>query len=191
MQIDRLLLEGFRNYDSQQLTFDESCNVIYGDNAQGKTNLLEAIVYLSCGRSPRTHADRELIGFDRDRARLVGHIQAREREFETEILLNRGRRRRMTVNGVAARNGGDLSQVLHTVFFSPEDLFLIREGAAAGGGSWTSPCASCGPGMPRPWRNTGGCMTTRPGSCGTATNIPSCWTPCRTSTTGCARWGRC
>ena len=131
MQIDRLLLEGFRNYDSQQLTFDGSCNVIYGENAQGKTNLLEAIVYLSCGRRPRTHADRELIGFDRDRARLVGHIQAREREFETEILLNRGRRRRMTVNGVAARNGGDLSQVLHTVFFSPEDLFLIREGAAA------------------------------------------------------------
>lgn len=66
MQIDRLLLEGFRNYDSQQLTFDGSCNVIYGENAQGKTNLLEAIVYLSCGRSPRTHADRELIGFDRD-----------------------------------------------------------------------------------------------------------------------------
>ena len=157
MKIDRLLLEGFRNYDSQQLTFDGSCNVIYGENAQGKTNLLEAIVYLSCGRSPRTQpgpvpvkADelpvrvgpgtaaagqvydgRELIGFDRDRARLVGHIQAREREFETEILLNRGRRRRMTVNGVAARNGGDLSQVLHTVFFSPEDLFLIREGAAA------------------------------------------------------------
>ena len=131
MQIDRLLLEGFRNYDSQQLTFDGSCNVIYGENAQGKTNLLEAIVYLSCGRSPRTHADRELIGFDRDRARLVGHIQAREREFETEILLNRSRRRRMTVNGVAAKNGGDLSQVLHTVFFSPEDLFLIREGAAA------------------------------------------------------------
>ena len=131
MQIDRLLLEGFRNYDSQQLTFDGSCNVIYGENAQGKTNLLEAIVYLSCGRSPRTHADRELIGFDRDRARLVGHIQARDRAFETEILLNRGRRRRMTVNGVAARNGGDLSRVLHTVFFSPEDLFLIREGAAA------------------------------------------------------------
>ena len=120
MRIEGLLLEGFRNYDSQQLTFDESCNVIYGDNAQGKTNLLEAIVYLSCGRSPRTHADRELIGFDRDRARLVGQIRSREREFETEILLNRGRRRRMTVNGVAAKNGGDLSQVLHTVFFSPD-----------------------------------------------------------------------
>ena len=131
MRIEGLLLEGFRNYDSQQLTFDESCNVIYGDNAQGKTNLLEAIVYLSCGRSPRTHADRELIGFGTDRARLVGQIRSREREFETEIQLTRGRRRKMTVNGVAAKNGGDLSQVLHTVFFSPEDLFLIREGAAA------------------------------------------------------------
>ena len=65
MRIEGLLLEGFRNYDSQQLNFDESCNVIYGDNAQGKTNLLEAIVYLSCGRSPRTHADRELIASER------------------------------------------------------------------------------------------------------------------------------
>ena len=64
-------------------------------------------------------------------ARLVGQIRSREREFETEIQLTRGRRRKMTVNGVAAKNGGDLSQVLHTVFFSPEDLFLIREGAAA------------------------------------------------------------
>ena len=130
MRIEGLLLEGFRNYDSQQLTFDESCNVIYGDNAQGKTNLLEAIVYLSCGRSPRTHADRELIGFGTDRARLVGQIRSREREFETEIQLTRGRRRKMTVNGVAAKNGGDLSQVLHTVFFSPEDLNIIKNGPA-------------------------------------------------------------
>ena len=61
----------------------------------------------------------------------MGQIRSREREFETEIQLTRGRRRKMTVNGVAAKNGGDLSQVLHTVFFSPEDLFLIREGAAA------------------------------------------------------------
>ena len=131
MRITEIQLKDFRNYTSLSLLPGEGINLLMGQNAQGKTNLLEAIVYLSCGRSPRTHADRELIGFDRDRARLVGHIQAREREFETEILLNRGRRRRMTVNGVAAKNGGDLSQVLHTVFFSPEDLFLIREGAAA------------------------------------------------------------
>ena len=63
MQIDRLLLEGFRNYDSQQLTFDGSCNVIYGENAQGKTNLLEAIVYLSAVPGPtRTESSSALTG---------------------------------------------------------------------------------------------------------------------------------
>ena len=131
MRIDELHLEGFRNYDTVQLTFNGDCNVIYGENAQGKTNLLEAIVYLSCGKSPRTHTDRELIGFDRDFARLTGQIHSRERDFRTDITLQRGRRRKMTVNGVAAKNGAALSEVLHTVFFAPEDLFLIREGAAA------------------------------------------------------------
>ena len=131
MRIDELTLEGFRNYDTVHLTFDGDCNVIYGENAQGKTNLLEAIVYLSCGKSPRTHTDRELIGFERDFARLTGLIHSRDRDFKTEITLPRGRRRKMTVNGVTAKNAGALSDVLHTVFFAPEDLFLIREGAAA------------------------------------------------------------
>lgn len=131
MRINELTLEGFRNYGTEHLVFDESCNVIYGENAQGKTNLLEAIVYLSCGKSPRTHSDRELIGFDWDFARLTGQIYSRDRDFKTEITLQRGRRRKMTVNGVTAKNGAALSDVLHTVFFAPEDLFLIREGAAA------------------------------------------------------------
>ena len=68
MRVDRLTLDGFRNYRRQALELDESCNVIYGENAQGKTNLLEAVVYLSCGRSPRAHGDRELIGFERQDA---------------------------------------------------------------------------------------------------------------------------
>jgi len=131
MRIDELTLEGFRNYEAQHLVFDPSCNVIYGENAQGKTNLLEAVVYLSCGKSPRTSSDRELIGFERDYARLAGVIHSRDREFKTEIVLQRGRRRQMTVNGVAAKNGAALSDVLHTVFFAPEDLFLIRDGASA------------------------------------------------------------
>ena len=131
MRIDALTLEGFRNYRRAALDFDPSCNVIYGENAQGKTNLLEAIVYLSCGKSPRARTDRELLGFESERAQLVGHIFSRERAFETEITLARGRRRKMTVNGVPAKNGAALSDVLHTVFFSPEDLFLIRDGAAA------------------------------------------------------------
>ena len=130
MRVDALTLEGWRNYQRQQLTFDDGCNVIYGENAQGKTNLLEAIVYLSCGKSPRAHGDRELIGFDRQDALLVGQIFSRQREFVTDIRLSRSKRRSMTVNGVKAKNGAALSDVLHTVFFAPEDLFLIRAGAA-------------------------------------------------------------
>ncbi len=87
MRIDALTLEGFRNYDRQVLTFHDSCNVIYGENAQGKTNLLEAMVYLSCGKSPRARAERELIGFDRDKARILGQMFTRDREFRTEVEL--------------------------------------------------------------------------------------------------------
>ena len=188
MRIDALTLEGFRNYDRQVLTFHDSCNVIYGENAQGKTNLLEAMVYLSCGKSPRARAERELIGFDRDKARILGQMFTRDREFRTEVELFRGRRRKASVNGVPAKNNAALSDVLHTVFFSPEDLMLIREGAAA---RWTSASASCGPGTGRHWRNTTGSMSTRPVSSGTAATIPSCWPPCRTSTGGCVRWERC
>ena len=131
MRINKLTLEGFRNYRGQTLEFDPACNVIHGENAQGKTNLLEAMVYLSCGKSPRTRTERELISFDGGEARIIGEIYSREREFITDITLRAGSRRKMTVNGVAAKNASELSEVLHTVFFSPEDLFLIREGAAA------------------------------------------------------------
>lgn len=130
MRLDKLTLDGWRNYQRQTLAFDQRCNVIYGENAQGKTNLLEAAVYLSCGKSPRAHGDRELIGFERQDASLIGQIFSRDRAFTTEIQLFRGKRRKMTVNGVPAKTGSALSDVLHTVFFCPEDLLLIRAGAA-------------------------------------------------------------
>lgn len=167
MRINKLTLEGFRNYRGQTLEFDPACNVIHGENAQGKTNLLEAMVYLSCGKSPRTRTERELISFDGGEARIIGEIYSREREFITDITLRAGSRRKMTVNGVAAKNASELSEVLHTVFFSPEDLFIIRRGRRPGGNSWISPCASCGPGTPGPWRSTTGFMSTRPAFCGT------------------------
>lgn len=131
MRIESLSFTSFRNYSSLQADFDERCNVIFGDNAQGKTNLLEAIVYLSCGKSPRARADRELIAFDAEDARLCAQVAARERTFEIEAALYRGRRRRLTVNKVPVKSGAELSQVYNTVFFCPDDLYLIRQGAAA------------------------------------------------------------
>ena len=120
MRIDRLELEGFRNYARQAVDFDPRCSVISGENAQGKTNLLEAIVYLSRGRSPRARTDREMIGFQEESARLLAQAD-----------LFRGRRRKITVNQVPVKTNAALGDVYHTVLFQPEDLYLIREGAAA------------------------------------------------------------
>ena len=131
MRIDRLELDSFRNYDRQAVDFDPRCNVIFGENAQGKTNLLEALVYLSCGKSPRARTDKEMIRFDASTARMLAHVHARERDFKMQVDLFRDKRRRMSVNQVPAKNSAALSEVYNTVFFCPEDLFLIREGAAA------------------------------------------------------------
>ena len=122
MQILELELQNFRNYGSQRAAFDPNCNVIFGENAQGKTNLLEAIVYLSCGKSPRARTDREMIGFDAAEAVLESRALSRDREFRTRVELYRGRRRKMWVNQVPAKNSAALSQVYHTVFFCPDDL---------------------------------------------------------------------
>jgi len=94
MRIDRLELESFRNYRRQVVDFDQRCNVIFGENAQGKTNLLEALVYLSCGKSPRSRTDREMISFDASAARLCAKVFARERDFQVQIDLFRDRRRK-------------------------------------------------------------------------------------------------
>ena len=131
MRIDRLELDFFRNYGRQAVDFDGRCNVIFGENAQGKTNLLEALVYLSCGKSPRARTDREMIRFDAPAASLCAQVFARERDFKVKAELFRERRRKLSVNQVPAKNSGALSEVYNTVFFCPEDLFLIREGAAA------------------------------------------------------------
>lgn len=131
MRIDRLELECFRNYVRQSADFDPRCNVIFGENAQGKTNLLEALVYLSCGKSPRARTDREMIGFDADAARMCARVSARDRAFQIQVDLFRDRRRKISVNQVSAKSSAALSEVYHTVFFCPEDLYLIREGAAA------------------------------------------------------------
>ena len=130
MRLLSLEVTNYRNIASASLTPGRELTVICGNNGQGKTNLLEAVVYLSCGKSPRARSDREMMGFDAQEARVTGHILSREREFVTDVHLYRGRRRKMTVNGVTAKNGAALSDVLHTVFFAPEDLFLIRAGAA-------------------------------------------------------------
>ncbi len=129
MRIDTLHLEDFRNYRLFDAAFHPSVNVIYGENAQGKTNLLEAMAYLS-GVSARARYDRELIRFDTSRARLKATVSGRGRQFDLEAILQQGQRRQLSSNGVKLKAMAELGQVLNTVLFRPEDLYLIREGAA-------------------------------------------------------------
>lgn len=129
MRINRLTLRNFRNYAEQTVDFAPGSNLILGENAQGKTNLLEAVAYLSQGRSERVRTERELIRFGTDEALLLGEVFSREREFSIEAHLCVGKRRKLLVNQVPVKRAGELSGVLGTVFFCPEDLLLIRAGA--------------------------------------------------------------
>ena len=131
MIVKSLTLDDFRNYAHLEAEFDPRVNLIYGDNAQGKTNLLEAIAYLSCARSHRARYDREMIRMNAAHSFIKGTVDSREREFTLEARLHRGRGRQLYANGIRLKNAGELSGVLNTVLFCPEDLYLIREGGAA------------------------------------------------------------
>lgn len=131
MTIQEISLENFRNYTQFCAQFDPNVNVIVGANAQGKTNLLEAIAYLSSAASHRARYDRELIRHDAGSARLRGSVTSRSRHLILEANLQRGARRQLWSNGVKLKTAGELSGLFNTILFCPEDLDLIREGAEA------------------------------------------------------------
>ena len=130
MRVDSLSIRGFRNYGEAQIQFDEGINVICGPNAQGKTNLLEAVYMLTGARSFRTRFDKEMIGFDEPSAEIRAEIFASERTQRIEILLRRGLKKEIKLNGVKKRPG-ELSETVKAVLFCPDDLNLIKDGAAA------------------------------------------------------------
>jgi len=131
MTVNEITLDFFRNYVHGEARFHPGVNVITGENAQGKTNLLEAVAYLSSASSHRARYDRELIQLGQDHAFLQAKITSRGRELALEADLHRGARRQLRSNGVRLKTAGELSGLLNTVLFCPEDLYLIREGAEA------------------------------------------------------------
>lgn len=129
MRVDKIALTGFRNYDFETLELSPGTNVISGQNAQGKTNLLEAVYMLSGGKSFRTRFDRELIGFDNSWAEILADIHSHERDQTVKLQLRQGLPKKISVNGVK-KNASELSETLNVVLFCPDDLNLIKEGAA-------------------------------------------------------------
>lgn len=132
MRLDTLRLTGFRNYETLSADFVPGVNLIVGDNAQGKTNLLEAVTYLSMGRSFRTRREQELIGIGAEFADLEATLFSHGRQQSIRAVLFPGRKaRQLYLGGVRQKSAAELSGVLTTVLFCPEDLLTLKSGPAA------------------------------------------------------------
>ena len=131
MKLNQLQLENFRNYSGLSVTFDSGVNLLVGDNAQGKTNLLEAISFLGSGKSFRAQKTGELVKFGGEFAQLEGKIFSQEREQTLRwILFPTGKPRQLYRNGVKKKTAADIAGVFQTVLFCPEDLMVLKGGAA-------------------------------------------------------------
>lgn len=132
MKLEKIFLENFRNYDTLQVDFDPGVNLIVGDNAQGKTNLLEAVAFLGSGKSFRTQKNAELVKLQKEFANLEGTVFSQERQQTLRwILFSSQRPRQLFKNGVKKKTAADISGVLQTVLFCPEDLMVLKTGASA------------------------------------------------------------
>ena len=132
MHLCELSLRDFRNYEELHFTAEPGVNLIVGDNAQGKTNLLEAIVYLGSGKSWRTQKSAELVRFGGAFADLEARVFSEGREQTLRSVIFPGKRpRQLWRNGVKKKSAGECAGVLNTVLFCPEDLLVLKSGASA------------------------------------------------------------
>lgn len=128
MKLNHITLINFRNFPYQEIDFDPSWNLFYGPNAQGKTNLLEGIYLAAHGISFKGVPDREMIRFGQRSAYVKATIEEREKIKEVEIKLSKVDRKRIRINEVEVENRKELSSQFEVVFFSPQDLFLVKGG---------------------------------------------------------------
>lgn len=127
MKIKSLKLSNFKNYKKEEFLFSDRINVISGENAQGKTNLLEAIFYLSCVKTIHAKKERDLIIFDESEASLYAEAESETRNFNVKIDIS-STPRRIFVNGVRQEKVTEYIGSLQCVLFIPDDLSMIKEG---------------------------------------------------------------
>ena len=132
MNLNKLTLRDFRNYEVLDVDFEPGVNLIVGNNAQGKTNLLEAISYLGSGKSFRAQKSSEMVRFGAEFADCEGSVFSQEREQTLRwVIFQTARPRQLYRNGAKKKAAADISGVLQTVLFCPEDLMVLKAGAAA------------------------------------------------------------
>lgn len=130
MIIKSLKLKNYRNYELLDLNFDPKTNILYGDNAQGKTNILEALYLSGTTKSHRGTKDRDLIRFGCDESHLEMTAEKYGADYKIDMHLKKNSPKGIAVNKIPIRKAGELFGIVHFVFFSPEDLNIIKDGPA-------------------------------------------------------------
>jgi DNA replication and repair protein RecF len=130
MIVKSIDLKNYRNYDIMSMNFSDKTNIIYGDNAQGKTNILEAMCVCATSKSHRGSKDREIIQFGSDEAHIKMVVERGGLDYRVDMHLKKNRHKGIAVNGVPLRKALDLFGIVNIVFFSPEDLNIIKDGPA-------------------------------------------------------------
>ncbi|MEG0369517.1 MAG: DNA replication/repair protein RecF [Hungatella sp.] len=128
MIIESIELENYRNYDELHMDFNHGTNILYGDNAQGKTNVLEAIYVCSTTKSHRGSKDKDIIKFDREESHIKLNIRKNDVPYRIDMHLKKNKPKGVAVNGIPIKKASELFGIVNVVFFSPEDLNLIKNG---------------------------------------------------------------
>ena len=130
MIIKSLELADFRNYDSLHIEFDSGTNILYGDNAQGKTNILEAIYVSAITKSHKGSKDRDIINFSKEEAHIRTYLEKDGLETRVDMHLRKNKSKGIAIDGQKIKKAAELIGLLNVVFFSPEDLSIIKNGPA-------------------------------------------------------------
>lgn len=130
MIIKSLELANFRNYEELNISFDKGTNILYGDNAQGKTNILEAIYVSATTKSHKGSKDKEIINFNKEEAHIRTYLEKENVETRVDMHLRKNKSKGIAIDGQKIKKAADLMGLLNVVFFSPEDLIIIKDGPA-------------------------------------------------------------
>ena len=130
MNIRSIELKNFRNYENLEISFDEGTNILFGDNAQGKTNILEAAYMSGTTKSHKGSRDREMIRFGEEEAHLKTVVVRGGREYQIDMHLKKNRAKVIAIDKIPIKKASELFGILNIVFFSPDDLNIIKNGPA-------------------------------------------------------------
>lgn len=128
MHIKKIKINNYRNYNEAEISFHEKMNILYGDNAQGKTNILESIYICATTKSHQGSKDKEIIKMGCDEAHVKMYIEKEGLEHYIDLHLKKNKPKGIAVNGIPIKRSAELMGIINIVLFSPEDLNIIKNG---------------------------------------------------------------